>query len=166
LGARSIVACCWAETLPAAQQIVREAYLLENRLDDYREEDVRFYPDVDALGVGWLADLRAERPGAHIMLGGWESTALLVVEGGHMAGAMQICISASYKQLPVLALIADYSAVSEEVYAASVFLARDKTLLGSIRGQDLFKIFLLGVLIIGLITVNLGSDAILDWMAL
>ena len=55
----------------------------------------------------------------------------------------------------------DYTLIGEELYAASAYLSREPVLLGSIRGQDIFKALCIVVGITGIVFATFGNP----WVA-
>ena len=51
----------------------------------------------------------------------------------------------------------DYTLIGEELFAASAYLSREPVLLGSIRGQDIFKALCLLVGIVGIVYATMGN---------
>jgi hypothetical protein len=64
---------------------------------------------------------------------------LILAETGQSVGAIQIAGQADPTQLPFFVVTCDYTLIGEELYAASAYLSREPVLLGSIRGQDIYK---------------------------
>ena len=42
------------------------------------------------------------------------------------------------------------------MYAASAYIGREPTLLGTLKGQDIFKMACLGVIVVGVLFMTLG----------
>jgi hypothetical protein len=90
-----------------------------------------------------------EHPGAIFLMGYFYAESLLLAETGAATGAIQIAGTDSYTQLPFFVTTCDYTLMGEELYAASAYLSREPRLLGSLRGQDIGKAFLMLILIAG-----------------
>jgi hypothetical protein len=95
-----------------------------------------------------------ERPGAIFLMGYFYAESLLLAETGASTGAIQVAGTDSYTQLPFFITTCDYTLIGEELYAASAYLAREPRLLGSLRGQDIGKMFILITVIIGTILLT------------
>ena len=66
-----------------------------------------------------------------------------------MIGAIQIAGTGSSSQIPFFVTACDYTLIGEEFLTASAILSNRKDLLGSVRGQDIIKLFMIvGMLII------------------
>ena len=96
--------------------------------------------------VGWM---ERDGVGANFIFGSYGYESLLIAEGGQRAGAMQVACVHSYYQVPFLIVSCDYTVFGEEFYAAGAYFGRDPVLVGSIAGQDLGKVLILTLLIIG-----------------
>ena len=58
-------------------------------------------------------------------------------------------------QIPFFIAACDYVIIGDEFYAASAYLSRDATLLGSIVGQDYCKLLLLAIILFGILSISL-----------
>jgi hypothetical protein len=54
--------------------------------------------------------------------------------------------------------------IGEELYAASAYLSREPVLVGTLRGQDIGKGVLLGVMAIGTVLITIGEILGTPWM--
>ncbi len=80
-----------------------------------------------------------EKPGANLLLGMFYAESLVLAETGSSVGAIQIAGTDAVAQLPFFVTACDYTIIGEELYAASAYIGREPTLLGSLKGQDVFK---------------------------
>ena len=99
-----------------------------------------------------------ERPAAHIMMGYFYAESLLLAETGSTTGAIQIAGTDAYTQLPFFVTTCDYTLMGEELYAASAYLSKEPKLLGSLKGQDVGKALLIGLLFVGTVVASFGVD--------
>jgi hypothetical protein len=152
LGNRLIVPVGFAETLPVHTNAVREAYLEANALDSYRQDDVRFFPGAQFFfamaSLGWMLK---EKPAACFYFGWWEADSLMFAETGQTINAMQIAGTDQLYQVPFFVAACDYTIIGEEFWAASAKISQDPQLLGSLGAQDLFKLAILAVLVLGVL---------------
>ena len=77
-----------------------------------------------------------EKPGANLLLGMFYAESLVLAETGASVGAIQIAGTDAISQLPFFVTACDYTIIGEELYAASAYIGREPTLLGSLKGQD------------------------------
>ena len=90
-----------------------------------------------------------EEPAAIMMLGTFYAESLLIAETGNHIGAIQIAGTAESSQLPFFIAACDYVLIGEELFAASAYMSNDPLLLGSLKGQDVGKIFIMMTILYG-----------------
>jgi hypothetical protein len=143
--------------MSVAQDVVRGAYLQSGRPDLYREEDV-YYTTYSQFGyaaavAGFMV---RERPAANFFIGHFYAESLVMAETGQATGAIQIAGTDSDAQLPFFITACDYTLIGEELYAASVYLAREPLLLGSLKAQDVAKLLIMLYTVAGVIAAFMG----------
>ena len=74
-----------------------------------------------------------------------------------MNGAIQIAGTPMTTQIPFFLATCDYTIIGDEYYAASAYISREPTLLGSLVGQDWCKILVILILLIGSIAASLTA---------
>jgi hypothetical protein len=143
--------------VPIAEDIIRQAYLAEGRPELFKGEDVRFpAAQSDQLALGTIDLMRKEKTASHFFFGSYDYTSLLLSEPGQHTGAIQIAGTDSLFQVPFFIASCDYTVIGEELYAASAYLTRESTMLGSLIGQDFAKIMILAIVVAGMIAATLG----------
>ena len=60
-------------------------------------------------------------------------------------------------QIPFFIAAADYTIIGDEYYAASAYISREPTLLGSMIGQDISKALIFFSILIGVVLLTLGD---------
>jgi hypothetical protein len=150
--------------LSVAQEVVRAGYMRAGRPDLYRDDDV-YYVTYSQFGyAGAVAGTMVrERPAAIFYMGHFYAESLVMAETGQSTGAIQIAGTDSDAQLPFFITACDYTLIGEELYAASVYLAREPLLLGSLKAQDMAKLLIIVYLIAGVAAGFLGVS--LDFWA-
>ena len=140
------------------QEIVKESYLEAGRPDAYRD-DSNFFITSDQFSYAAAVNgiILRERPAANFFMGFYYAEALLLAETGAGTGAIQIAGTDADLQLPFFITTCDYTLIGEELYAASAYLSREPVLVGTLRGQDLGKAFLLLSIVIGTILATIGG---------
>ena len=140
------------------QEIVKESYLEAGRPDAYRD-DSNFFITSDQFSYAAAVNgiMLRERPAANFFMGFYYAEALLLAETGAGTGAIQIAGTDADLQLPFFITTCDYTLIGEELYAASAYLSREPVLVGTLRGQDLGKAFLLLSMVIGTILATIGG---------
>ena len=147
-----------------SQEIVRESYFAAGRPDSYKE-DSNFFITGDQFAYTAAVDgiILREKPAANFFLGYYYAESLLLAETGASTGAIQIAGTDADHQLPFFITTCDYTLIGEELYAASAYLSREPVLVGTLRGQDLGKGFLLVVMVLGTVLVTLGEVFSIPW---
>ena len=148
---RLIVPVPYAPVYPLVQDRVRDAYAEEGRPDLYKPEDVLFLSqDQNAFGAAVSGLMVRENVGAAFYFGYYGYESLLMAETGQRIGAMQVAATDAVLQVPFFLASCDYTMFGEELYAASAYLSREPVSLGSVSGQDLSKMLILIVLLLGI----------------
>jgi len=144
--------------MAVCQEIVKEAYLEAGRPDAYRE-DSNFFITSDQFSYTAAVNgiMLREQPAANFFMGFYYAEALLLTETGTGTGAIQIAGTDADLQLPFFITTCDYTLIGEELYAASAYLTREPVLVGTLRGQDQGKAFLLISMVIGTILATIGA---------
>jgi hypothetical protein len=145
----------------AARETVKEAYLEAGKPDQYKEEMVTYLTyDQFAYAASVTAKMVRERPATNFLIGSFFAESLILAETGQSVGAIQIAGTADIPQLPFFVTACDYTLLGEELFAASAYLSRQPTLLGSIKAQDIMKAIIMAVVGVGIVTYAFGSEFI------
>jgi hypothetical protein len=141
--------------MTAAQETVKEAYTEMGRPDFYNADNVNFLTS-DQFGYAAGVDgiILREKPGAIFWLGYFYAESLIMAETGHSVGAIQLAGTTETTQLPFFVAACDYTMIGEEIYAASCYLRPEPIMLGTLKGEDFIRFWLI-VLITA--TVVLGT---------
>ena len=150
----------------AAQDTIRQGYMKAGRPELFRAEDVAFVTQ-SQLGYAAAVDgiMSREKPGAVFLLGTFEGEALILAETAHNVGAVQISGTDSTIQLSFFLVACDYTLIGEELFAASGYISGDPLILGAVRGQDILKIIIVALLLLGVLLGGFGVDVIADWLS-
>lgn len=147
-----VVPVLYPMALAAAGEIVKGAYLDSGKPESYKPEMTRYVAGEQFAFVAAVNGIMLrEKPAACVYAGAFYAESLLLAETGFATGAIQIAGTANPEQLPFFIAACDYTLMGEELYAASAYLSKEPLLLGSLKGQDLVKLFLVGCIIIGVI---------------
>lgn len=143
--------------MTTAQEVVKESFTEAGRPDTYRKEDT-MYITQDQFGYAAGVDgmMMREKPGAIFLQGLFFAEALILAETGYSIGAIQIAGTTETAQLPFFVAACDYTLIGEEMMAASVYLEREPLMLGSLIAEDLIKLLIVLILIIGFVFGILG----------
>ena len=151
--------------LTVAQEVVHEAYIEQGRPDAYKEDNIFFVTDDQfSFTATTCAIMMREKPAANFFMGYYYAESLLLAETGAATGAIQIAGTDALHQLPFFITTCDYTLIGEELYAASAYLSREPMLLGSLKGQDIGKAFIMVLIIIQTLFFIISADW--DWLKL
>ena len=148
---------------PVIQQVsretVKESYIEAGRPDAYKEENIYFASSEQFSYAAAVEGLMVrEKPAANFYFGYFYAESLLLSETGNAAGSIQIAGTDAFTQIPFFITTCDYTLIGEELYAASAYLSREPRLLGSLKGQDLGKLMIIIVLVLGTIFTTFGWE--------
>jgi fibronectin type 3 domain-containing protein len=148
-----------AMVMSMAQQVVKEAAIRVGRPDWFNIDNVRYLTD-DQFGYVSAVDgiMVREKPATNFYLGKFYAESLILAETGFSTGAIQIAGTALPDQLPFFVAACDYTLIGEELYAASAYLSQEPVQLGSLKGQDVGKLILVIVVILGVLDRLIGLD--------
>lgn len=147
-----------------AQEVVKEAYTEAGRPDAFKRENVFFLTDAQfAYAAGVDGIMVREKPATNLFIGMFYAESLLLAETGNMTGAIQIAGTDAVSQLPFFVAACDYTIMGEELYAASAYLSKEPKLVGSLKAQDLGKVVLTVLVILGsILAIGFKWKIILD----
>jgi len=141
-----------------AEETIRDAYADMGRSDLFNEGDVRYLTSQQfAYASGVAGILNREKPAASFLFGLFYAESLIFAETGQQVGAVQVAGTTETNQIPFLITACDYVIIGDEFYAASAYLSKNRTLLGSIVGQDYCKLVLLGIIVLGVLAVSAAA---------
>ena len=140
-----------------AREIVKESYATIGRPDLFDADKVYFVTDSQfAYAAAVDGVMLRERPAANFFIGYFKAESLIMAETGASTGAIQIAGTDQITQLPFFVTACDFTLIGEELYAASAYISKEPLLMGAIKGEDLGKVVIFGVLaiasLIGLLT--------------
>jgi len=150
--------------MAVCQEITKQSYLEAGKPDVFKE-DSNFFITTDQFSYTAAVDgiMLRRKPAANFFMGSYFAEALLLTETGASTGAIQIAGTDSDHQMPFFVTTCDYTLIGEELYAASAYLSREPIQVGTLRGQDLGKGFILVVLALGTILATVGVLFDMDW---
>ncbi|MDF0666743.1 MAG: hypothetical protein P0119_11825 [Nitrospira sp.] len=151
-------------TMAVCQEITKQAYLEAGKPDLFKE-DANFFITADQFSYTAAVDgiMLRKKPAANFFMGAYFAEALLLTETGASTGAIQIAGTDSDHQLPFFVTTCDYTLIGEELYAASAYLSREPVQIGTLRGQDIGKAVILGMLAVGTVLATVGVVTGASW---
>jgi hypothetical protein len=151
-------------TMAVCQEITKQSYLEAGKPDLFKE-DSNFFITTDQFSYTAAVDgiMLRKKPAANFFMGAYFAESLLLTETGASTGAIQIAGTDSDHQLPFFVTTCDYTLIGEELYAASAYLSREPIQVGTLRGQDIGKALILGVLAVGTVLATAGAIFDVQW---
>jgi len=149
--------------MPVAEEIVRQAYLKNGKVEAIKPEYVQFLSNEQfAFAAACLNIMHRERVGAAILVGEFQAESMMLVEGAAQAGAITICGTSRTFQIPFFVAAADYTLIGEEMFAGGAYLSKDPVKLGSIAAQDVGKLIGTALILLGAVLATFGSTVVVD----
>ena len=165
-GTRLILPICDQTMMPVTEETIREVYTSEGHPEAYKPEDIRFLSDRQfAYAAGVTGILHREKVAASFLFGQFFAESLILAENGQAVGAIQVAGTPDLLQVPFFVVTCDYTIMGDEFYAATAYLSREPTQLGSLVGQDIGKALLLLLILVGIIwSIFAPVNPILQWL--
>ena len=155
---RIIVPVADSVVFTIAEEISKDSYTTEGAPEQFNPEDIRFLSnDQFAYASGCVGIMNREQIASNFLFGYFYAESLILAETGHQVGAMQVAGTPAITQIPFFITAADYTIIGDEFYAASAYLSREPTLLGSLVGQDYAKAILVLIILAGAVTLSLAG---------
>ncbi len=140
------------------REVVKEAFTSAGRPDLFDPDSVFYVTDSQ---FGYAAAVSGimirEKTATNLFLGMFWAESLILAETGASTGAIQIAGTDAVTQLPFFITACDYTLIGEELYAASAYLSKEPILRATLKGQDMMKLILAIILILGSICGLLGK---------
>ena len=144
--------------MTAARETVAAAFYAAGRPDAFNEDRIYYVTDEQFAYVSHLTGIMVrEKPAACFYLGAFFAESLILSETGNAVGAIQIASTAQPAQLPFFVAACDYTLIGEEFFAASAYLSGDPDQLGSLKGQDVGKVIVTVLVLIGVSLSTLAN---------
>ncbi len=150
--------------MTAARETVAAAFYAAGRPDAFNEDRIYYVTDEQFAYVSHLTGIMVrEKPAACFYLGAFFAESLILSETGNAIGAIQIAGTAQPAQLPFFVAACDYTLIGEEFFAASAYLSGDPDQLGSLKGQDVGKVIVTVLVLIGVSLSTLANVCQGNW---
>lgn len=148
--------------MSVAQEVVAESYQRAGHPDRFQADNIRY---VSSSQFGYAAAVDGlicrYEPSSIFLLGTFEAESLILAETGNSVGAIQIAGTDSTIQLSFFIVACDYTLIGEELFAASGYLSGDKSILASVRSQDIIKVIIAALLIAATVWATVDPQS--DW---
>jgi len=170
-GNKILVTCAYPAVYTVAEDVVRDTYISVGKPEQFDPDSVRFISDRQfAFASGVAGLIYREKVAASFMFGDFYAESLIFAETGQQVGAIQVAGTTQTTQIPFFIAACDYTIIGDEFYAASAYISREPTLLGSLVGQDICKGIILIAAIVGTICLSIPalgpSSAFVQWFTL
>jgi hypothetical protein len=160
-GQRIILPVRNAAFVPIAEDAISTAYNQAGRPDAFSEQDIIFLSGEQfayAAGVSGL--IQREKVAATFLFGQFFAESLIIAENANQVGAIQVAGTPSTTQIPFFIVACDYVIIGDEYYAATAYLTRQPTIMGSLVGQDRVKMAVIGLIVLGAILLSFGMPVV------
>ena len=153
-----------AIVMKAAREACKESYLMEGRPDMFHDDMVHYLTDEQfAYAAGVNGIMVREKPAACMYMGKFYAESLILAETGNSIGAIQIAGTASQAQIPFFVTACDYTLIGEEFFASSAYLSGRPELIGGVKGQDMIKVFIIGLILAGVVLRLMNDVGLIDF---
>lgn len=114
--------------VPVAQDTLRRAYRLRNRIRDFRATNARWYP-AGSRSLAYAAALTAlmgtDRISANVLTGSFGAEIALIAGAGVRRGAPVIAASDQLEGQAIGYAFSEYPLIGEEIFSAGAYLGED-----------------------------------------
>jgi len=156
-GTRLLLPVRAAALIPIAEDAIGEVYAHAGRSEAFSGSDIVFLSGEQfAFAAGVAGMINREKVAAAFYFGTYYAESLIMAENANQVGAIQIAGTPSTTQIPFFVVSCDYVIIGDEFYAATAYLTRQPTLMGSIVGQDICRGILLAVILAGVVLLSAG----------
>ncbi len=140
------------------ESVTRDAYRSVGLSSQFDPRNIVFLSEEQfAFASGYMGLIHRERVGAAFLFGAFAGESLILAEAGQQVGAMQVAASVSPEQVAFFIATCDYTLIGEELFAASAYLSDDPIQRGSVRAQDLIKVGVFFLIVIGVVCASLQA---------
>jgi hypothetical protein len=149
-GTRLMAVTANPQIFPMLQDMYSETYAAAGQSASHDSANIQFLSgDQSAYASTVAGMIIREKVSAVCFFGSFGFESLLMSETGRKAGAIQIAGTDAFYQIPFFIATCDYTIIGEELYAASAYVSREPTMLGSLLGQDVGKALLILLIVTG-----------------
>ncbi len=154
------------DAMPLIQETIKNAYVVEGKAEDYNEDFIELIANQSSLVSRYLGSLQRESPAAACLIGSLAYESVVLAEAGNSIGALQISGVVNYYQIPFLVASTDYCLIGEELYAAAAAVSGEAGSVGPIAAEDVIKLFMLGLMAVGMILAPLGITFLINMLGM
>ena len=152
------------DVLPLLVGNIEESYRFHGKLAP--PETVIYIPHGYSYTLGCGALITRERAAGAVMVGPFQHEAVFLAEAGLEAGAIQVAGTARSSQIAYFAAVVDYPLIGEDIYAGAAYLSGIPEQLGTIYGEDPYKLISIILILLAVISYNLNIPWLLNLLKL
>lgn len=157
MGVKIHISSMDAPTLAATEDIVRTGYQKAGKPEMYDRGMVHYVGGGGSWDVSIQEYFLREKPGSSLIFGALRHQCISTLGAGAMVGALQIGGTPRIWYQGHLLAMCDYTLIAEELYAAPAYISKYPASLGTLAGQDFFRLYLMALLVISAILVSAGT---------
>jgi hypothetical protein len=146
-------------TLTLGQDMLRRAYRARNRLVDFQDTQVRWFPQGEqslAFAAGTGLAITDGDAGTSVVGGRFGAELALLAENAIRTNRTLIAQSDRLDGQAVAYVVSDVSFVGEELYASAAYLSRENIAIGGTIAQDLLRYVVIVIMIVLAVLAFLG----------
>jgi len=148
-----------AEIIPLVQSLASDAYKAEGKPELYKEEDILFYGP-SASKVARCGTVLKHNVALNVQVGVFY-TEIQSHAVARQIGAINIGGTTRWTAMYGQAISCDYVLICEEVIAAGTKASGDPSLVGTLAGEDIVKMILVGLGAISIVLGLMRSDVLI-----
>ncbi|MCL4246766.1 MAG: hypothetical protein KJ065_01305 [Anaerolineae bacterium] len=137
--------------LPLAYDVLRRAYRLRGRTDQFRNTAVQWYPDGPrslAFAAALTAAISDEKVSANIFMGSFGPELALIMDAAHRRGQGAIAASDQLEGQAVAYALSDEELIGEEMFAGGAYLGGSAAQVGGVVALDMLRVLLIAGLLL------------------
>jgi hypothetical protein len=168
-GAMIYVTSINTESIPLLEETMETAYREEGKEDQFNSsEQLLVVTTHQASAAAFMMDLLATKQCAgNILVGSGTGSTFLVYETGARIGAMQLgAMPGTGGGVAMAAAVCDYVMFGTEIYGAGAIASGEPAQIGSLIGEDVVKMIVTMIGILGWLAVQFGSTYIKDLLSM
>jgi hypothetical protein len=150
------------DVIAFSEAITKSAYDAAGKPEKYIPgEYVRWFGgDQFSYAVGCAGYILEKKPAIIVFMGYFLFDVIVSMESGNRVGSK--IIGGTLSALPEMSVFSDYLLIGEELYAASAQISQDRMVIATLAGQDWMKLILVALMIVGVVLILAGNNAIVN----
>jgi len=160
IGIDTVTSASNTAVITAMEALVRSTYTSVGKPELYAPgKYVQWFGgDQFSYAVGAAGQILEQKPAVIVYVGYFLFDVIVDGETGSRIGAVQI--GGTLGSMNLVAMFCEHILIGEELYAAAAAITRDKVAIATIAGQDWIKLLTILIMVVGVILMAAGSDAV------